>query len=119
MGMRTAIDVQYSGVFLVGIEVGGLHDAPVQVGLAIGSLYGSLLEDRLVPLFPRVGGCLQQGAFARLGVGYGTGTGHIGLLPSVKQPEAVLGQLSLVYALAVVQQGALLGLYIQIVDIAL
>ena len=90
MSVRTAIDVQHSGVFLVGVEVCGLYDAPVQVSLAIGSLYGSLLEDRLVPFLPGIGSCLQQGALARLGVGYDTSAGHIGLLPCVYQPKTVL-----------------------------
>ena len=56
--MRTAIDVNHSRIFLVGIEVGGLYHTPVQVGHPVVSLDAAHLEDRLVPSFPRVGSCL-------------------------------------------------------------
>jgi len=75
MGVGTAVNVHDGGVFLAGVEVGRLHHAPIEDGLAVAGKDGALLEDGLVPLLPGVGSGLQQGALAGLGVRDGTGAG--------------------------------------------
>ena len=54
MGVRTAIDIHHGGVFLAGIEVGWLHHAVVEVGLAISSLDTATFEDGLFVVLPRI-----------------------------------------------------------------
>ena len=119
VGMRSSVNINHCGIFLAGVEVGRLYHTPVQIGHTVLGLYTTALEDGLIPSFPRIGGRLQKGALTRLGISDSAGTGYIGLLPGIYQPQAILRKFSLMDALPVIQQSALLGLYAEAVDIAL
>ena len=54
VGMRTAIDIDHSGIFLGRVKVGGKDEAIVEVGHPVSSLDGACLDFWHLEVFPRV-----------------------------------------------------------------
>ena len=119
MGVWAAIDIDDGRVLTAWVEVHRLDHAPVECRLTVCSKDGALLEDGLIPAFPWVFCCADERLLARLRVGHGAGTRHIGFLPSVDEVTPIGGELSGVAAATVVEQRALPGLQVEAVDVAL
>ncbi len=119
VGVRAAIDVDDGGILAARVEIHRLDHAPVECRAAVGGEDGALLEQGLIPTLPRVFGRAMQRLLARLRVADGAGTRHVGFRPGVDEVAPVGGELCGVASAAVVDEGALLGLQVEAVDVAL
>ena len=54
VGVRTAIDIDHRRIFLIGVEVRGLHHSVIEVGHSIRSLDAAALKDGILVTSPRV-----------------------------------------------------------------
>ena len=54
VGMRTAIDIDHCGIFLLRVEICGFHHAVIEIGDTIGGLDATALENGLLIASPWV-----------------------------------------------------------------
>ena len=119
MGVRAAIDVNDGRILTARVEIHRLDHAPVECRLAICSEDGALLKYGLIPTFPGVFSRSLQALLASLRVGHGAGTRHVGFLPSVDEVTPIGRELRRVASATIIEQGPLLSLQVESVDVAL
>ena len=120
VGMRTAIDVDDGGVFLLGVKTDGFHHAVIQVGGAIIGLdaaTGNLRNTETI-LLPTVGSQEQVLALARLGAQQVDAAGYGGRTVGIQHLLAVGTEFHTVYAILFTYEDGLASLEAEAIDTA-
>ena len=119
VGVWATIYIYNSRIFLVGIEVNGLHHSPVKVSLAIGSLQSSALIGRNIVALP---GILGREITQALGLSHIDDVDiarHIGLSVVVVDVGSVGAQCASVPSLSVVEERTASVVNVHFIEVAL
>ena len=116
--MGTTIDINHSGIFLVGIEIYGFDKAVVEVGLAVSRLHRAAFDGRHLVVGPRGGdGGRNRLHLARCGGEIVLLAIHSWFAPCVGQEAACGREGGVVHTAAVVEEGALARLDVYAVEV--